>query len=144
MSKTHQVNFIGYFLFILLIVGLDQGVKFIAQGIIPTVHNNGIVFGLFTGYSFYFVLLGFIFLIEIIKKNHFSSSSALLIGGGIANLIDRLRFGYVVDYIDLKSLFTYIGIDNIRLPVFNIADLAITLGAILLIYNLLKKEKKNV
>lgn len=128
----------------MLIIGLDQGVKFIAQGIIPIVHNNGVVFGLFPGYSFYPVLLGFIFLIEIIIKNHFSSASALLIGGGAANLIDRLRFGYVVDYIDLKYLLSTVGVGNTRLPVFNIADIAIALGAILLIYNLLKKEKKNV
>lgn len=144
MFKTRQVNFLGYLLLILLIIGIDQGVKFIAQGIIPTVHNNGVVFGLFPDYSFYPVLLGFIFLIEIIIKNHFSSASALLIGGGVANLIDRLRFGYVVDYIDLKYLLSTVGVGTTRLPVFNSADIAIALGAILLIYNLLKKEKKNV
>jgi len=51
---------------------------------------------------------------------------ALLIGGAIGNLIDRIRLGYVIDFIDV-----YYG--TWHWPVFNIADSAITLGIILLI-----------
>jgi signal peptidase II len=98
---------------------------------VPTFHNNGVILGLFSAYSFYLVLIGFIFLLQVLVKNHFSSASALILGGALSNLADRLRFGYVVDYIDLKYL-----------PVFNIADIAIVLGAIFLVYSLLKKEKK--
>ncbi|MEA3402022.1 MAG: signal peptidase II [Armatimonadota bacterium] len=49
-------------------------------------------------------------------------SVALLIGGALGNLIDRLRLGYVIDFIDLHFW-----------PIFNIADIAITVGAGLLI-----------
>lgn len=52
-----------------------------------------------------------------------------IILGALSNFIDRLKYGFVVDYLDLK-LFT----------IFNLADVLITVGSLLLIYKLLKKE----
>lgn len=49
----------------------------------------------------------------------------MIICGGLSNLIDRLSRGYVVDYIDINQIFNY--------PVFNIADICVVIGVILLI-----------
>lgn len=56
---------------------------------------------------------------------------ALILGGALGNLIDRLRFGYVVDFIDL-----YAG--EHHWPAFNIADAGITVGAALLVLHILR------
>jgi signal peptidase II len=59
---------------------------------------------------------------------------ALVLGGAIGNLIDRLRLGYVVDFIHVYW-------QNHHFPAFNIADSAITLGVILLLVDTLFLEK---
>jgi signal peptidase II len=51
---------------------------------------------------------------------------ALVIGGGIGNLIDRVRFGYVIDFFNL-------GIGNLRTGIFNVADMAITAGFLIML-----------
>lgn len=66
------------------------------------------------------------------------TSITLIIGGAIGNLIDRFHYGYVIDFIQwhYKDVYYY--------PTFNIADSAITIGALLLIYdNLLHHKKKS-
>ena len=63
------------------------------------------------------------------KDKFLHTSIAIIFGGSIGNLIDRIRLGYVIDFIDLKIW-----------PSFNIADAAITLGAIGLIYYMIKKK----
>jgi signal peptidase II len=61
-------------------------------------------------------------------------SIALLFSGGVGNLIDRISYnGFVVDFINL-------GIGPVRTGIFNIADMAITFGAILLFFSALKKQ----
>jgi len=60
------------------------------------------------------------------NKNLFCSGLALILGGAIGNLIDRLRFGHVVDFLDFYAL-------GWHWPAFNVADSAITLGAAVLI-----------
>ena len=52
-------------------------------------------------------------------------SLIMVISGGLSNLIDRIFSGHVVDYIDINQIFNY--------PVFNIADICVVIGAILLI-----------
>ena len=60
------------------------------------------------------------------NKTLFCSGLALILGGAIGNLIDRLRFGHVVDFLDFYAL-------GWHWPAFNVADSAITLGAAVLI-----------
>ncbi|MFA6037189.1 MAG: signal peptidase II [Legionellales bacterium] len=60
----------------------------------------------------------------------------LILGGALGNLIDRVRFGYVVDFLDF-----YWGIHHF--PAFNIADSAITCGAILLLLTFSSANSKN-
>ena len=73
------------------------------------------------------------------EKDGFSRSClALMLGGAIGNVIDRLRFGAVVDFLDFHA-FGY------HWPAFNIADSAICIGVMLLIYQMtfVKKEEKK-
>jgi signal peptidase II len=58
---------------------------------------------------------------------------ALIFGGAAGNLIDRIRFGKVVDFLDF-----YIG--NLHWPAFNIADSAITIGIAIFIFHILFKK----
>lgn len=60
----------------------------------------------------------------------------LLFGGIVGNLIDRIFFGFVRDFIDIK-LFGY------NFPVFNIADMAIVIGVIILVISTIKGELKS-
>ena len=76
------------------------------------------------------------------KKNEISTcvlvSLGLILAGGIGNLVDRIFRGFVVDYIDFNPL--------IKCPVFNIADICVVLGCMLIIINLIIntiKERKN-
>jgi signal peptidase II len=62
------------------------------------------------------------------------SSLTLIFGGAVGNLIDRLRFGAVVDFLDV-----YIG--GAHWPAFNVADSAITIGAVLMIWEMILNRK---
>ena len=111
------------------------------------IHNEGVAFGMFDGMRWIFVALTLVLLVAIIgimfKKRPngkmFYVSVALIVGGRIGNLIDRVFFGYVIDYISL-SFFP---------PICNFADYCITFGtALLMIYILFfsdyfKKEEEN-
>ncbi len=59
----------------------------------------------------------------------YSISLSFILAGALGNLIDRLFLGYVIDFLDFRIW-----------PVFNVADSAITVGAILLGYSILKKK----
>lgn len=62
-------------------------------------------------------------------------SLSLILSGGISNLIDRLFRGYVIDYIDINNLFKF--------PIFNIADIFVVLGIVIIIIYILAKEYKK-
>jgi len=58
---------------------------------------------------------------------------SIVLGGAAGNFVDRVRWGYVVDFID-------IGIRNVRWPVFNLADVYVTLGICLIVYDILRRR----
>ena len=95
--------------------------------------NTGAAFGIFKNFTAFFVVssLSVIALIGIyawyckLKDLFLSVVLGLILGGAIANLIDRLIFGYVIDFMDFRIW-----------PVFNIADSSITVGSILLVVKL--------
>ena len=100
------------------------------------VHNHGAAFGTFQNQLLLFILISILAIALIFynlrdKKNSviFKLSLSLILGGAIGNLIDRLRFGFVIDFLDLRIW-----------PVFNLADSAITIAAILLTWELLFKK----
>lgn len=97
------------------------------------VRNKGVAFGLYEGLSLYLSLAGFIGLLitlvffpEILKQKLSFWFLPLIIGGAISNFIDRLFYGWVTDFINIPFF-----------SVFNLADVAITAGVVLLIYDFL-------
>jgi signal peptidase II len=100
--------------------------------------NSGALFGLFkdNALAFGLVSLAVIALIVIYHARAASSAYltvtlALLLGGAIGNMVDRLRLGYVVDFVD-------VGIGTTRFYTFNVADSAISLAILLLLIAALK------
>jgi signal peptidase II len=99
------------------------------------VHNRGAAFGILKNQTAVFIAAATvaIFLIYTHLRQQASGrfflyrvSLSLILAGAVGNLIDRLRYGYVVDFLDFRIW-----------PVFNIADSAITVGAIALGYFIL-------
>ena len=100
---------------------------------ITNCHNEGAAFSLFTGNMIFLILITLVVLYLIYKsikskdniRNITCISYGLLLGGIFGNLFDRIVYGYVIDFIDF-IIFKY------DFPVFNIADIAIVVSAIML------------
>lgn len=142
-----------FLFFVPLIIFLDQTTKIfftrvlslnqslpVIRGVfhLTLIHNRGAAFGILRNQAWLFIFTAII-AIALIYSNLKSSTSRLLsyklalsfiASGALGNLIDRLIFGYVIDFLDFRIW-----------PVFNIADSAITIGAILLGYSFLKCAK---
>ncbi len=107
---------------------------------ITNIHNTGAAFGLFPDQSLFLTIIAFIGIPAVLSCAFLShrclpflnnmlgkTALGLVLGGTIGNLIDRLRFGYVTDFIDFRIW-----------PTFNIADSAVTIGIIIVAYSLLR------
>lgn len=81
-------------------------------------------------------IIYYVFLKNKKIKNYESILLGLLLGGIIGNLIDRVRFGYVIDYLDF-NIFSY------HYPVFNFADICIVISIIILVIISLKEDKNG-
>ena len=111
------------------------------------VFNKGAAFSLFaqapgwqapllTGFALLASLVVGYFILRNPGKTVFCLGLALILGGAIGNVIDRLRFGQVVDFVDLHAF-------GWHWPAFNVADSAISVGAVLLILEgFLPREKR--
>lgn len=148
------------FVLSIIIVLADQISKYFAIGklkgamsqvIIPGflkftyVENYGAAFGILKNKKMFFIITTSIIIIFIslfLIKYYYNINVfmriglGLLLGGAIGNFIDRLRFGYVVDFINVRLFNSY------DFPVFNIADISIVCGTIIiLILTLLDKQE---
>ncbi len=102
---------------------------------ITLVHNTGAAFGIFAGHTILFIIVTavvivcfFLFYRRILETPIlFQTGLAMAAGGAVGNLIDRLKTGAVVDFLDFRVW-----------PVFNLADLGIVLGMAILIYMTIK------
>ncbi|MGE0372406.1 MAG: signal peptidase II [Gammaproteobacteria bacterium] len=115
---------------------------------ITRVHNRGAAFSFLSTASgwqrWFFTVLAFAVSVMILLwlrrlpagQQRLAAGLALVLGGALGNLWDRLQFGYVVDFIDV-----YYG--NWHWPAFNVADSAITIGAVLLILDALAARKRG-
>lgn len=100
---------------------------------ITNCHNEGAAFSLFSGNVLFLIFITLIVLFLIyrtINKENVNKigilAYGLLLGGILGNLYDRVFYGYVIDYLDFR-------IFNFNFAIFNLADTAIVIGAILLI-----------
>jgi len=157
--KREYLLFIGLALIILL---LDQVSKWMAVNqieahqilsVIPgffnlvLVKNRGMAFGIFSqtrsGFYYYFllfttigaigVILFFFFWIKRTKK-WLTVGLSLILGGALGNLVDRVRWGYVIDFLDFF-------LKGYHWPAFNVADSAITAGTFWLLFNIIQGKK---
>ncbi len=121
---------------------LNQSIPLI-DGIfhITYIRNFGAAFSILQGKQPFLIVITFIALAAVIvyltlkrKESHWalSLSLAFIAGGGIGNLIDRIRLGYVIDFLDFR-----------RFPVFNVADICVCLGCGLLILYLFYIEPRE-
>ncbi|MDD2971982.1 MAG: signal peptidase II [Lachnospiraceae bacterium] len=162
MSKKKKILFALDLLILCILIALDQFTKYLAViklkeqkpfEIIPGVlelnylENRGAAFGMLKNQKFFFVFIAFViigliiyFLYKMPDKKKYDILHPLLVmiaSGAIGNMIDRIRLDYVVDFI-------YAVI--IHFPIFNVADIYVTVATFLLVIVLLfvyKEEDLN-
>jgi signal peptidase II len=145
-------------LIIVLLIGIDQASKMWAlnslkeMGSIPIienvfhltyVENRGAAFGMLQNNQSIFIIVALaasvfgLYYLHTKKVNFLGKASIILIiAGAIGNLIDRIRIGFVVDYFDFRFIWEY---------VFNIADIFVVVGTIMLCaYIIFFQEEKQV
>ena len=145
----------------LLIVLVDQFTKVLVVGFyqlgdstafssffnLVRAHNSGAAFSFLASASgwqrWFFSVLGLVAAVVIVwlLKAHagqklFAFALALILGGAVGNVIDRMLYGYVVDFLDFHWR-------NWHFPAFNVADSAITIGAICLILDELLRVQRT-
>lgn len=139
-----------------IVLLLDQGTKYVVQDAmelyasIPIIgdyvrltyiRNPGAAFGISIGNPTLFILLSFLacgvmgyyFLRLPAGERWGRFALTLILGGAVGNLIDRIWYGEVTDFIE-------VGIDTYRWPVFNVADMAVTIGVALLFLRLSRAQ----
>ncbi len=159
---SHKIKLIGLILTLILV--LDQGTKFIVDRTIPLHHsipvienlfnlthirNTGAAFGILAGkrgwvrssFLLFFSLLAMGFIIVLLrrlpeKENTLTLALSFILGGAMGNLIDRLLYGEVIDFLD----FYWSGY---HWPAFNAADSFITIGVILTLFRLIQSKDKD-
>lgn len=138
----------------LLVIVLDQLTKYLASTLLSyyqplavmplfnltLMHNTGAAFsfmndaGGWQRWLFTLIALGVSIFLGLwlkrltVQEKLQAVALALILGGAIGNVIDRMRLGYVIDFIDVYYATWHF-------PAFNIADSAITIGAVLIIYD---------
>ena len=132
-------------LIVLAIIALDQITKYLIVNslspydsieIFPFLHivnvrNTGAAFGSFKslGSSFFMIIAvaAIIFIVYLLMKRVYNTLGlSLILGGAVGNLIDRILFGQVVDFIDFS-------IGSYHWPAFNVADSSLTVGIIIIL-----------
>lgn len=121
-------------------LSVDQSIPLIKNVFyISLVYNRGAAFGIFKNYLFLLIgisasaiILIFLTLKERGLNRLYRISLGLILAGALGNLIDRLSYGYVIDFLDFRVW-----------PVFNAADSAITVGAVLLGWIILTSSKSK-
>lgn len=144
-----------FFSIIMAVLLIDQGSKAAVQmlmylgetiPVLPPVFyltyimNPGAAFGILPNQKVLFITTGLLLVIGVLvgyrklppEKKVLRSGLGLVLGGALGNLVDRLRFGRVVDFLDFRVW-----------PVFNLADTAIFIGVCLLAWELLKEGGKT-
>ena len=103
------------------------------------IHNPNAAFGIALfggGFHLIFSLVALVLILFVLyrtplKQRGSRTALSMILGGAIGNLIDRLRMGEVIDFFDF-------GIGRYRWPVFNVADIAVTVGMFLLLFSYIR------
>lgn len=160
-------NYLGVFAISFLIVALDQLTKWLVKAHVPLfsrinvfswfdithLRNPGIAFGMLRNMSedirLYFYIAVFVLVLIVIffflrrleeEQRLFRYALAFVLGGAIGNSIDRFAYGYVTDFIAVY----WPGNPDLLWPPFNVADSAITVGAIsILISGVVGRNKER-
>lgn len=144
-----------FFLIAFLVVLFDQITKYLVRSymspfetikVFPFLHlvnvrNEGAAFGLFKSFgNNLFIIVSLIamafVLYLLIRKSEDRLGLSLILGGAAGNLIDRIAFGNVTDFIDVFA-------GRLHWPAFNIADSALTVGLIILLASSFLQHKKE-
>jgi len=162
MAKSSRSGLGGGLLLALAVVGLDQLTKVMAVRLLhpgsrvpviadffdlTLIYNTGAAFSFLAGASgwqrWFFIILGIaaaLFLGFMLARHAgqrlFALGIALILGGAVGNVIDRIRIGKVVDFVLLYH-------DRFYWPAFNVADSAITLGVTLLIIDEIRRVRRS-
>ena len=132
---------------VLLVIALDQITKYLIARymnpldsieIFPFLHivsirNVGAAFGMFRNFgSSFFIGISFVAIVFVIwlliKSSYNYFGLSLVLGGAIGNLIDRVLYGKVIDFIDFS-------IGSFHWPAFNVADSSLTIGIIIILFS---------
>ncbi len=153
LGKFPQARIAVFFLVAAIITSLDQLAKKAASSMIPSggipvfeglfhltlVRNTGAGFGLFQNNNGVLLLISIavvvsilFFLKSILKNGFLTFGASFIFGGAIGNILDRIMLGHVIDFLDFRIW-----------PVFNVADAAITVGAVLVGISLWKNEDEK-
>jgi signal peptidase II len=126
-------------------IELNQVVSFCPFFNLVSVRNRGVSFSFLSGDSplmpwilsgmALIICIGLVIWLEKEKCRWTRIGLSLVLGGAIGNVIDRIRFGAVIDFLDF-----YIG--KYHWPAFNMADSAICLGVFIILYQTFRKDKK--
>ncbi len=161
MAKSSSPRLIQWLLIATLIIIADQFTKVLILGSfqygdsryvtsffnVVRVHNTGAAFSFLAGASgwqrWFFVGIGAaatVFILWMLRRHGhqllFATALSLILGGAIGNVVDRLLHGYVVDFIQLHWRGWYF-------PSFNVADSAISVGAVLLIWDEIRRVRRS-
>lgn len=159
MNKTKIKLLIFDLLFLVVLVAIDQVTKYAAviklknqpafniiDGVLEFnyLENRGAAFGMLQNQKIFFVFVAVIFLgvityvlVKVPVEKKYNSLHILLVliaGGAIGNMIDRLRLDYVVDFIYFVL---------INFPIFNVADIYVTVSTLILVIQVLFMYKEN-
>ena len=142
-----------------LVVALDQGSKYLVAQALPVggvwspfpgpqpffqivyTYNSGATFGLFKNFGPVFIVIAVVLVAALmlyarrLRRDQWLMCVALglMLGGAIGNLIDRIRLGHVIDFID-------VGVGSTRWYTSNLSDVSLVLGVIILGVALLREE----
>lgn len=141
-----------------IIVIIDQVLKIVIDNIlsinesiqvipnvfyITKVYNTGAAWSMFEGSGILLIIIAIVAFFLLLKyqnvfveKKRNTLAFALIYGGLVGNLIDRVIYGYVIDYL-------HIYIFGFSFPVFNLADMAIVVGFLLIIIAIIKGEEHD-
>lgn len=133
---------------------LHQSIEIFSWFNLTLIHNTGAAFSFLSqagGWQRWFFIILAISVSTIItiwllrlpaKQRWLACALALVLGGAVGNLWDRIMFGYVIDFIDVSISFLPWRLFN-PWPAFNIADSAISVGAVMLIIDAIINREEN-